>query len=219
MKRTREEAEKTRQNILASARQVFCNLGYNDTTMEEIARQAGVTRGAVYWHFDNKLDILLQMTGEDVPGIMYIAMDYLGRPGDPLDRITGLFRYLVTNLHIDQSVKNMTNIFTMLKDHPKELNLVRNIIMEHQRPVNELFYRVISEGIRCNSLRSDVSPEAIMTAFRFVIQGLWDMIVTFNTMVESRIAKEITEMLISAIGDRNHARISGEAGIPLSCQM
>ena len=53
-------AELTRQRLIEAARQVFLEHGVSRTTMAHIAAQAGVTRGAVYWHFNNKLDLFRQ---------------------------------------------------------------------------------------------------------------------------------------------------------------
>lgn len=60
-KKTKAEAEVTRQAILDAAEQVFFNKGVARASLEEIARTAHVTRGAVYWHFRNKSDIFNAM--------------------------------------------------------------------------------------------------------------------------------------------------------------
>ena len=60
-RKTKEDAELTRKRIICAAREVFLVRGVSRTTMEHIATQAGVTRGAVYWHFDNKIDLFNAM--------------------------------------------------------------------------------------------------------------------------------------------------------------
>jgi len=60
-RKTKKDAELTRQRIIHAAREVFLVRGVSRTTMEHIAAQAGVTRGAVYWHFDNKIDLFHAM--------------------------------------------------------------------------------------------------------------------------------------------------------------
>ncbi len=54
MRRTKEEAEQTRARIAQCALQVFARRGYAATRLEEVADAAGVTRGAVYFHFQDK---------------------------------------------------------------------------------------------------------------------------------------------------------------------
>ena len=64
MRRTKEEAEKTRCAILAAAETLFLEKGVAHTSLEHIARQAGVTRGAVYWHFANKAHLFNAMLNQ-----------------------------------------------------------------------------------------------------------------------------------------------------------
>jgi len=58
MKRTRREAEETRENILAVAEKLFLEHGVEGVALEEIAQAAGITRGAIQWHFQNKSGLL-----------------------------------------------------------------------------------------------------------------------------------------------------------------
>jgi len=57
-RRTKAEAEQTREQILDAAEHVFFTKGVPATSLEDIAQAANVTRGAVYWHFKNKPDVL-----------------------------------------------------------------------------------------------------------------------------------------------------------------
>lgn len=57
-RKTKEEAAETRINILMAALDLFAEKGYSRTTLLNVARRIGMTRGAVYWHFDNKEALL-----------------------------------------------------------------------------------------------------------------------------------------------------------------
>ena len=61
MRRTKSEAEQTRNSTLDAALTLFDEQGYTQTTLSSVARQAGVTRGAIYWHFENKDEILIAL--------------------------------------------------------------------------------------------------------------------------------------------------------------
>lgn len=61
VRRTKEDAQETRTLILDTAEQVFREKGVGHTTLAEIATAAGVTRGAIYWHFENKAALLQAM--------------------------------------------------------------------------------------------------------------------------------------------------------------
>jgi len=53
--------EQRREQLLTAARDLFSKKGYRDTTTEEIARRAGVTKGAIYYHFSSKEDIMFEL--------------------------------------------------------------------------------------------------------------------------------------------------------------
>jgi AcrR family transcriptional regulator len=53
-----------RERLLASAARVFAARGYAGASLEDIARDAGVTKGAVYWNFDSKEDLFLALLDE-----------------------------------------------------------------------------------------------------------------------------------------------------------
>lgn len=57
-RRTKEDAEKTRVQILEAALKVFSEKGYSRTTFVDIAKEIGLTKGAVYWHFKTKPELL-----------------------------------------------------------------------------------------------------------------------------------------------------------------
>ncbi len=64
VRRTKEEAENTRRDIMRAALDVFSQKGYSRTTFEDIATRIDLTKGAVYWHFKNKPDLLMELLRE-----------------------------------------------------------------------------------------------------------------------------------------------------------
>jgi TetR/AcrR family acrAB operon transcriptional repressor len=63
-RKTAQEAAKTRQRIISASVSAFARDGVAHVTLEQIAGQAGVTRGAIYWHFKNKQDLLEKILDE-----------------------------------------------------------------------------------------------------------------------------------------------------------
>ena len=60
-RKTKEEARATRESVLIAALDLFSEKGYSRTTFADLAKRIGMTRGAVYWHFDNKPALLAAM--------------------------------------------------------------------------------------------------------------------------------------------------------------
>ena len=67
-RKSKEDAEKTRQAVMESALDVFSEKGYAKATFDEIAARAGFTKGAVYWYFRNKADL-----------VAALIIEYMGR--------------------------------------------------------------------------------------------------------------------------------------------
>lgn len=80
MKRTKPEAAETRSSILAAAERIFFEKGVASSTLDEIAAAAGVTRGAIYWHFESKNDLLVALLDPlQFPHFKQLAMEAVGR--------------------------------------------------------------------------------------------------------------------------------------------
>ncbi|OGB03684.1 MAG: TetR family transcriptional regulator [Burkholderiales bacterium RIFCSPHIGHO2_12_FULL_61_11] len=60
-RRTKEEALATRHKLLDAAEHLFQAQGVSRTSLQDIARHAGATRGAIYWHFKDKADLFNAM--------------------------------------------------------------------------------------------------------------------------------------------------------------
>jgi TetR/AcrR family acrAB operon transcriptional repressor len=60
-RRTKHEARVTRERLLDAAEAIFCRRGVTRTSLSEVATAAGMTRGAVYWHFKDKADLFRAM--------------------------------------------------------------------------------------------------------------------------------------------------------------
>lgn len=109
-RRTRAEALATRERILDTAERVFERKGVSRTTLEDIAAAAGVTRGAIYGHFQNKNAVFVAMFNR-----VHLPMDALYAKGaddhmDPLGRLRELFVTMlkaVSSRRQDQRVLNI----------------------------------------------------------------------------------------------------------------
>lgn len=60
-RKTKEEALRTKQKLLDSALEVMSDRSYSSISMTEIAERIGYSKGAIYWHFRNKNDILVSL--------------------------------------------------------------------------------------------------------------------------------------------------------------
>ena len=84
-RKTKQEAQETRQHILDVALRIFSQQGVSSTSLGEIAKAAGVTRGAIYWHFKDKSDLFSEIWELSESNIGELELEYQAKfPGDPL---------------------------------------------------------------------------------------------------------------------------------------
>ncbi|MBP8185136.1 MAG: TetR family transcriptional regulator [Pseudomonas sp.] len=111
VRRTKEDAQKTRGQILAAAEQAFHQRGMSRTTLAEIATIAGVTRGAIYWHFSNKADLIQAMLDT-----LHEPLDELAKASenedeiDPLGYLRLLLITLFEQLVLDAKIRRIREI-------------------------------------------------------------------------------------------------------------
>lgn len=84
-RRTKKEAEATRDLILDAAERTFFANGVSHTSLADIAAAAGLTRGAIYWHFKNKCDLFSAMMDRELlPLGELLDTTFDAREPDPL---------------------------------------------------------------------------------------------------------------------------------------
>jgi AcrR family transcriptional regulator len=83
-----DQSEATRAALIGAARELFAARGYAAVATEEIVRAAGVTRGALYHHFDGKIELFVAVY-EDVERrlVEQIATSAISTEGDPLEAL------------------------------------------------------------------------------------------------------------------------------------
>ncbi|AKM29621.1 TetR family transcriptional regulator [Pandoraea faecigallinarum] len=88
-RRTKEEAIETRNLLLDTAETVFAQKGVSRTSLADIAEAAGLTRGAIYWHFKNKIDLFNAMTDRIRLPMERMIDEECAEPenGDPVQRM------------------------------------------------------------------------------------------------------------------------------------
>lgn len=173
MKKTAAEAAETRQAILRAALSVFSQRGYAATTLDQVARAAGVTRGAVYWHFANKAALyqaLLQSYGDRAGPILQQAA---AEGGDFLTILRRILTRLLARLEEDGELRAVMELSLFKTEHSDELAQVVATQRAGTRDVVAQLAGVMQQGIAAGALRADGDPFDIARGFLAYQQGLF----------------------------------------------
>lgn len=174
MRRTKEDAEKTRMALLEAAETLFLEKGVAHTSLEHIARHAGVTRGAVYWHFANKADLFNAMLGQVRLPPEQLTERMRGCPAhDPLITLRELCIEAIANLARDQQRRR---IFTILLRRCEFTEELREAEERHESFIN-LFIELCEQQFSSPSVRlrlyPGLSPRLAARSVHALIVGLF----------------------------------------------
>jgi TetR/AcrR family acrAB operon transcriptional repressor len=111
VRRTKLEAEGTRARILDAAERIFRDKGVANASLEQIARAARVTRGAIYWHFRDKGELFEAMM-QRVALPAQVMMERAEKAGatDPLQRLRVSASEVLLRAARDPQVKRIFEI-------------------------------------------------------------------------------------------------------------
>ncbi len=80
--RTSEDKQKKSEKILQSARKLFFDRGYHETTIEMITADAGVSTGTFYVYYKNKIEIYKALQNEGLDILLEMVEAVISRPGE-----------------------------------------------------------------------------------------------------------------------------------------
>ncbi|MES2757451.1 MAG: TetR family transcriptional regulator [Pseudomonadota bacterium] len=172
-RRTKEDALATRDSILDAAEKLFVKQGVSGTTLQHIATAAGVTRGAIYWHFLDKAAMFNAMM-ERVKMPLECAMQQRDEANetDPLDALRentmSVFRVTVS----DPKARAVFEIATLKLEFTDELNAVRERRQQNHQVWMARAEARIREGMAKGQVRTDVDPYAVALGLWAIIDGL-----------------------------------------------
>ena len=173
MRRTKEEADNTRTAILTAAELLFLKKGVSHTSLEQIARQAGVTRGAVYWHFQNKAHLFNEMLNQ-----VRLPTEQMAKQisqCDPNNPIVGL-RYLCTEVLLTVgSNERKRRILTILQRRCEFTADLREAEERHEAYINEfidLCEQLFSQPSTAARLYAGITPRMAAISLHTMLLGL-----------------------------------------------
>ncbi len=152
-RRTKEEALATRHRLLDAAEHLFQAQGVSRTSLQDIARRAGATRGAVYWHFRDKADLFNAMM-ERVTLPLEQSFEDLAQDqqADPLAHIRRLVRDALGRIAADPQTRRVFEVATHKVEYVDELQAVR---LRHLTARNK-FLAHVERGLQAAASRESV---------------------------------------------------------------
>lgn len=172
MRRTKEEADITRQRLLLAALNVFSRQGYDATRLEDIAAEAEVTRGAIYHHFGGKAELYNEMVMEFTQRVMPVINEAVEQGSGALDKLRRLFVSTLSYIEED-AVYRAVNELVLFKT-----SVSPELAEGMQRKVEGIYGLIafiaeqIQQGMDAGEIRRDIDARDTAIAFLSLQNGL-----------------------------------------------
>ena len=124
-RRTKEDAEVTRHKLLDAAEQVFHAQGVAGASLADVAARASLSRGAIYWHFKDKLALFEAMLQRATLPIERVLGAVPVQEEDPLRRVLAILELLFKVIEGDSRTRRVLEIAMLKVEHVGELAVVQ----------------------------------------------------------------------------------------------
>ena len=201
MRRTKEAAAETREQLLNAALVCFRRQGYSATTLDDIARQAGTTRGAIHWHFGNKVELFNTLVRERYERAAAIFSE-VGKLGEasPVQQLRQLLIHWLSYVEENEDFRALLELLTLKTEvGPELIEGLQENVRGQQRSLT-YFASLIRKGIEVGEVRPEVEPDTAALAALGMMNGitsLWLMDMTAFSL--KRIAEDTVDLFLHSI--------------------
>ncbi len=156
----RQRVEQKEQAIIAAAREVFQEHGFDRAKIAEIAKLAGVAEGTVYLYFENKNALLLAVAAEFYDRLTRDAAEGISDLPDTMAKLTFLARHHIERVAAEWPMLGMAMTPAKVSDEYRQTE-------EYQlnRTYVEVFDQVIRDGVNRAEIRADLPLSVIRDLF------------------------------------------------------
>ena len=154
----------TRQQILSAAESLFARQGYDSTSIDQIARTAGLTKGAVYYFFKNKAELFCMIVDAGVEYIDAKCRQILEEPRSIQESAQDVISFF-TNFAYDNA-----SLFLILFGSRSADPQIRAIFDERILRLLSCIHRMVEMGLEYQLLQP-VDPDILTRMFVGVIYG------------------------------------------------
>lgn len=173
VRKTREEALLTREQLLDAAEHVFRARGVGHASLAEVADAAGLTRGAVYWHFDSKAALFQAMVDRaEMPHDACLQKMEDSAGTDPLAALRAAAVESLLRVAIDERTRRVYDVVFLRCEYTEDLKAVRDQYLQSRQNCYEKIERTMRAAVRRGQLPAHLDVRCATRGLYAFIGGL-----------------------------------------------
>jgi TetR/AcrR family acrAB operon transcriptional repressor len=201
VRRTKEEALETRNRILDAAELVFFEKGVSRTSLADIAHAAGVTRGAIYWHFAHKSELFTEMFDRVLLPLDELKAASLDpNEADPLGRLSEICMVCLRDTANDPRRRRVFDILFLKCELVEDMGPVMERYQTNMREGLTKIEGGLRNAISKGQLPADLDTRLATTMVHAFISGsLRDMLFLPDAMDFGARAEQMVQGMFDAL--------------------
>jgi TetR/AcrR family acrAB operon transcriptional repressor len=172
VRRTKEAALETRDHIIDTAERVFEEKGVSHTTLADIAKAAGLTRGAIYWHFKNKADLFQAMMDRIKLPMEHTKASCSAALEDPLAFVHDCALGVLKQITSDPQTQRVFEICCHKVEYVDEMTHLRERHIECRSEFLTQLERGLRQAGKQGLLAAGVNPRYAAVGLHALVDGL-----------------------------------------------
>lgn len=206
---TRKKTQETRDRLLDAAENVFNEKGVSSTTLHDIAEAAGVTRGAIYWHFRNKVDLfnaMMDRVREPIREMIEEIADE--RTEDPLGRLREKTVFLMREMQENDHYRKVMCILFHKCEYTEATSEFLRYYQEWTARARRTVTQVLMNARQKKQLPEDIDIGLASLALHVVFNGLlnsWLLMPDDFDLPED--SSQLYEAIFSMLKNSSHMRV------------
>lgn len=158
---------KRKEQILKAAVTAFARSGLKDTSMNDIVRESGLSKGAIYWYYKSKDEIIAELLNEFFDPEDIKKVEVMLSTGTPLQKIEKLVEYMIDEMNQMRRFRPVIQELFVLAFRDEK---IRRMTKTNFQASVALLQGIIEEGIRSKQFRR-VDPYQVTLAIFEIIES------------------------------------------------
>lgn len=201
-RRTKEDALATRHSLLDAAELLFQAQGVSHTSLNDIAKQAGTSRGAIYWHFKDKADLFnAMMARATLPLEQSYEEQSDDNDDDPLTQLRqGVHRVLI-EIATNPKTRRVLEVATHKVEYVEELQAVRTRHLAVRRDFQAKVELSLHGAAQKRSVTLPASTATCAEGLHAIIDGLIQNWLLDNAAFDlAAVGQDVMDIYLAGLG-------------------
>jgi len=181
---------KTINQLLTAGFELFGEKGYHRSKLEDVAKLAGVSRGAIYWHFKDKFDFCNALMKKCVEIIVYDQLTSLDKGDDPKKKLTNLIKEQLEKYLYDKKYISIAKVYYRFRIEIDDPEFLKENIELQTNMTKTPIMEVIKQGKQNGQIRDDLNDEEIYTILTTIMGGLASLVYSSSSTLAKKVHRE-----------------------------